>query len=119
MSISELNASVIIIPNKPPCAGTIEHLNKILLASGDTFGARFKSITIDEESEFWSVNKNELDSQTLSIMRVEGNVFTFQSGNSSTRYTLPPCEVCIIAYTDLISEKSFYLNKETKKYELN
>ena len=115
----KLGANVITInePEWPAPPGTIQHLHKTLLQKGDTFGARFKTVKVDENSKFWSIYGEGLESPNLSILNVEDNVFTFQSGASSTRHTLEPREECIVAYTDMMSDMKYILNKATGEYE--
>ena len=117
-----VGAKVITIKAEWPAPpGTIEHLHKTLLHNGDTFGARFKTVKVDKKSKFWLINGKRngkrLKSRHLSILRVENNVFTFQSGAYPERYTLEPREECIVAYTDMMSDRKFRLNKETGRYE--
>lgn len=101
--------------------GSIQHLHETTLQDGDTFGARFKTVKVDKNSKFWLNNRypigKGLKSRHLSILNVEDNVFAFQSGASSKRHTLEPREECIVAYTDMMSDRKFRLNKETGRYE--
>ena len=104
-----------------PVLGTIQHLHEKQLLK-DTFGARFKTVKVDKKSKFWLNNcypkGKGLKSCNLIILRVENNVFSFQSGASSTRHTLEPREKCIVAYTDMMSDMKYILNKKTGEYEL-
>lgn len=112
-SVAELlGAAVIEIPGPewPAPAGTIEHLHKIL--SNDI---RLTQIYLDPKCKF--MKRNQIPSEDIYIMRIEGNVYTFQSGPDPTRYKLSAREECIAGYA--YKGTRYWLDKKSGLYKPN
>ena len=110
-SVAELlGAAVIEIPGPewPAPAGTIEHLHKIL-----PNGVRFKKLYLDPKSKF--MKRNQIPSEDIYVMRIEGNVYTIQSGGYTTRYKLSAREECIAGYA--YKGTRYWLDKKSGLYK--